>query len=172
MYLFKKMMKRLFLILVSAVAAMAASPGQTTPDSSPKRVKLSVEKAVRADSGELLLGVRILAEGGPLTLQGTGKSGGDADGPPPAFSLAHAYILDTASGQKIPALATLPHRPFLGPLEIVTVILKGDWIEMGVAFPFPATPPPTPGAGGSPKSQLLLYLPLDAKPVPITLPSP
>ncbi|MEO7934188.1 MAG: hypothetical protein ABIT76_13625 [Chthoniobacterales bacterium] len=146
-------MKNLFLAI--ACLTVVSAHAQTA--------RFTVAKAAHAGTGELVVAVQIYAVGNQLALHGVAPKPTSEDPDPlaPAFSLAGAWLQDAATGKKIQALSTVPRKPYFGPLDVVTVLSKGDSIQMGVAFPFP------PAADGS---KWLLYLPLDAKPVPVELP--
>jgi len=163
-------------------------PAQTPPSPTDKiSPQATVEKAVWSSDGLLVLAIRIHAGSSkdldlslpPVIPPGYIPQKYPADDPlhrvdpifaRGPFSLSGSYLLDPATKNKISALPSLPEKPAFGPMEIQTNIHSGDWIQLAVAFPAP--PPPPPGADGKPVIQkLLLYIPLEVKPVEVTIPA-
>ena len=72
--------------------------------------------------------------------QAKDKEGDDEPAPPP-FSLDGSTLTDMLTGQVYPNRSALPTTPFVGPMQILTSVNPGGWIQMGVAFPLPPPPP-------------------------------
>ena len=88
--------------------------------------------------------------------RGPGDPGG-IDPVPLPFSLNGSTLTDLVSGTVFVNLPSIPNEPFFGPMEALTSISPGGWIQLGVAFP-PLPPPPVKDGKKQPY-QLLFEIP-------------
>ena len=76
---------------------------------------------------------------------------------PLPFSLEGSTLRDTTTNKVYKCLPSVPLSPFVGPMEITTLLRAGSWMQLGVAFP--ALPPPTEKDGKKQPYQLLFEIP-------------
>jgi hypothetical protein len=151
-----------FLCLVALGAGIcgAASPAENVP-------RAVLRKVVPLTSGDLLFAVRIYAPANRmLFLNGASGRKPDAENPPP-FSLNGSTLTDVFSGAAFENRPSVPPEPFVGPMEILTSLNPGGWVQLGVAFPKP--PPPPLKDGKKQPYQLLLRIPQLAIEAPLKL---
>ena len=121
-----------------------------------KTPRAEIAVVTKCQSGELLFAVRIHASktdtlylGGkfvkPLPGGPTRQGGGLAGSEQLPFSLNGSTLKDLNTGEIYSNLAMLPHEPFYGPMEALTSVLPGGWIQLGIAFPYIPPPPPKDG---------------------------
>jgi len=82
----------------------------------------------------------------------------DRDAVPLPFSLNGSTLTDLATGKVYANLPSIPREPYFGPMEILTSISPGGWIQLGVAFP-PLPPPPLDKDGKPLPYQLRFEIP-------------
>ena len=78
---------------------------------------------------------------------------GASDPVPLPFSLNGSTLTDLATNKVFANLPSVPSEPFFGPMEILTSVSPGGWIQMGIAFP-PLPPPPMKDGKKQPYSLL------------------
>ena len=145
-----------------ATPCFAKEKKQEKDPFNPRTVVAEVNKT---PDGELLFSIRVFAsKSKPLILSGpvvphaplppnSPQLAGLAD--PLPFSIAGSTLKDlSADGQTYTSLPKLPTTPFVGPMEILTTISPGGWIQLGLAFP--PIPPPPIGKDGKKQPYLLL----------------
>lgn len=137
------------LFLLVFAAALSAQTPASVEDTIPQAKVRSVTKI---DPGDLLFAIRIYASKSEILYlseeltkeqkkaQVRDKERDDDPSPPP-FSLNGSTLTDVLTGQVYPNRPMLPTTPFVGPMEILTSVNPGGWIQMGIAFPLPPPPP-------------------------------
>lgn len=91
----------------------------------------------------------------------------EGDNDPLPFSLAGSTLRDLYTNEVYQSLPSLPATPFFGPMEILTGLNPGGWIQLGVAFP-PLPPPPVKDGKKQPY-KLLFSIPSLKIQTPLTL---
>lgn len=155
-------MKTLLILVFFAAAAVGWTQ---QPAASPEDVPRSViRKLTRVPSGDWLFTMRVYASKKEvLYLTGPKREpvpGGPVDdnpefAVPDPFSLNGSTLTDEFSGKTYANLSMLPSEPFVGPMEILTSINPGGWVQMGLAFP--AIPPPPLDKEGKKQPYRLLF---------------
>ena len=85
---------------------------------------------------------------------GQAAPSGLKNAPPSPFSLNGSKLTDITTGTVYENTTALPTAPYFGPMEVLTSIPPGGWIQMAVAFP-PLPPPPM--KDGKPQPYKLLF---------------
>ena len=120
-----------------------------------KKLKEDIPRAVISDvktppGGGLLFACRVFASKTKIlylhgefvkTVPGGPMDPGVSDPVPLPFSLNGSTLTDLSTGKVFANLPSVPSEPFFGPMETLTSISPGGWIQMGIAFP-PLPPPP------------------------------
>jgi len=134
------------LVLAAGLSAQTPTPVEDTIP------RATVKSVTKVDPGDLLFAIRIYASKSEILYlsekltkeqkkaQVRDKERDDDPSPPP-FNLNGSTLTDVLTGQVYPNRPTLPSTPFVGPMEILTSVNPGGWIQMGIAFPLPPPPP-------------------------------
>ena len=148
-------MKNLNLLFVFSYSLCHLSMAQDSPVAE-KVPHADIAIATKSQAGEMLFAVRIYAsKSGTLYLGGklvkplpggpTRQGGAAAGSEQLPFSLNGSTLKDLNTGQIYANLPALPPEPFYGPMEALTSVLPGGWIQLGIAFPSIPLPPPKDG---------------------------
>lgn len=150
----------LFLFVTSGFAQQAPSPQPATPDAP----RAEVSEVKKVPGGGVLFAVRLHASktkaldlSRPPARRKPGATPEEGDNDPLPFSLAESTLVDVYSGKVYKALPLLPMDPYVGPMEVLSGINPGGWIQLGVAFP--ALPPPPEKDGKKQPYQLVFAVP-------------
>jgi len=167
----------LIFFLFFSISVGYPQPSQTTPPEeadSTIEADASVVKTGVNRKGQFVIGLQIRALNRRLAMGEIKELDPLSRDVPKNFSLRASYLVDTYTSNKIAANPSLPYRPYYGPMDLITIVPQGGWVQMGISFPIP--PPPPLDKFGNPQAyKLQLFLPLKAKPIDITfsvLPEP
>lgn len=143
-------MKSILLSALLFLVPVSVLPAQTpVEDVTPRAALRSVTKV---EPGDLLFAIRLHASKSKALylseepteeqrkMQARDRETNDEPAPFP-FSLNGSTLTDMLTGQVYPNRPALPTTPFVGPMEVLTSVSPGGWIQMGIAFPLPPPPP-------------------------------
>ncbi len=149
-----------FRAIVCLALAFTISPSIFAQDETPLAkttsnwpgVDFEVMKIMRAAPDRVVLVVRVHAGSGaanptfigfvkPSNADSVPAMGPAGDPQPDPLSLRGASLVDVATQKNFPALAEAPSSPFVGPMALITSMRPNEWLQMGVQFPAPPTPP-------------------------------
>ena len=150
--------------LCSFLLAAPCFAQEKKPEAKPDIPRAVVADVRKTPEGGLLFAVRVFASNSkPLSLSRTAAPHAPLppNAPPQAglddplpFSIAGSTLRDLNAGQTYTSIPRLPDTPFVGPMEALTTIAPGGWLQLGVAFP--PIPLPPPGKDGKKQPYLLL----------------
>lgn len=159
-------MKKYFVLILLVAALVRPAFAQSVPpaEESPRAV---IRNLTKLPSGDWLFAIRIFAPknrvlflAGPILKPVPGGPKDEyADEPvPEPFSLNGSTLRDLLSGKVYANRPAVPNEPFVGPMDILTSVNPGGWVQLGLAFP-PIPPPPPDKDGKKQPYQLLFSIP-------------
>ena len=134
------------------------------PAREPDVPKATIAKVKTVPGGGLIFAIRLYAPNTkslnlsrpPIKIVRDGPPQMGDDDPRP-FTLAGSTLRDLESNTVYNCLDLLPDEPYFGPMEVLTAINPGGWLQLGIAFP--PLPPPFERNGKKLPYQLLFEIP-------------
>lgn len=163
------MTKFIELIPWLALAAISSPFASAAPAPEPTdQPKVEIVGSGWSADHQLVIGVKVTApKSRSLPL---GKDPDDPESGVTLFTTKESWLIDLASGQKIPASRRFPNQPNFGWIKTVATLAPKDSETFTAAFPAPPLPPLVNGK--RPDYLLELHLPGNLPPVGFKVPVP